>query len=81
MTIRAVRWDSEAQKIARSLPEHLRREVRDLLAAVATGPVPPEGGTPDADVPDMYRFATPHVRVVAGIYDDEVRVWIVRADT
>lgn len=79
--IRTVRWDPPAQAAARALPEPLRGEVRALLAELATGPLPPPGGVADPDAPGIYHLVTPRTSVTAGVYEDEVRVWIVRVDT
>ena len=74
-------WAPEALAAAGALPEPLRREIRDLLAAVATGPLPPHEAIPDLDLAHIYHLRTAHTAVVAGVYDDEVRVWLVRTDT
>lgn len=50
---------------------------------LATGPVPPEAGQAiaDPDLPGIWHLRTPRTAVIAGVYDDEVRVWIVRPHT
>ncbi|MFC7330833.1 type II toxin-antitoxin system RelE family toxin [Marinactinospora rubrisoli] len=81
MTIRSVLWTPDAQQAARKLPRRLREQVRDHLAALATGPIPPPGALPDLDVPDAYHVVTAELTMIVGVYPDEVRVWIVRANT
>lgn len=83
MTIRDVLWTAEAQAEARKLSAQVRRQLRDRLAALATGPIPPHDVLPDLDIPNAYHVHTPSFTMIVGVYDDvdEIRVWVVRANS
>ncbi|MBB6173608.1 mRNA-degrading endonuclease RelE of RelBE toxin-antitoxin system [Nocardiopsis mwathae] len=81
MTIRSVLWTPEAQAVAQKLPRNLRKQVRESLAALATGPIPPDNASPDMGVPDAYHVITSERTMIVGVYENEVRVWVIRVNT
>ncbi|MFW5420443.1 hypothetical protein J0910_27895 [Nocardiopsis sp. CNT-189] len=79
--IREVVWAPEALKAAQAAPAEHRRRLRDVLAALAIGPVPPapeSNALPDLELPDTHHLRTEAMRLVAGVYPDRVRVWLIR---
>ncbi|MEU8247606.1 hypothetical protein [Nonomuraea sp. NPDC048916] len=80
MTLRNVRWEPPTEQYASRLPPRLRRLVNTLLAELATGPIPPKDTLPDVDVPNAYAIHTSELIMKFTIYDDEVRIWILKVN-
>ena len=81
MTLRAVIWEPPTHEIASQMPERVRRLLLTLVADLATGPIPPKDALSDAHIPEAYEIHTSQLTVKFTIYDEEVRILVLRSNS
>ncbi len=81
MTLRAVIWEPPTHEIATQMPERVRCLLLTLVTDLATGPIPPKDALSDAHIPEAYEIHTSQLTVKFTIYDDEVRILVLRSNS
>jgi hypothetical protein len=81
VTLRTVIWEPPTRDVAGQLPSRVQRLLLALVADLATGPIPPKDVLSDTHIPEAYEIHTSELTVKFTIYDDEVRILVVRSNS
>ena len=81
MTLRTIIWEPPTHEVATQLPIQVRRLLLTLVADLATGPIPPKDALSDAHIPEAYEIHTSQLTMKFTIYDDEVRILVLRSNS